>query len=296
MQAVEPPKVEVVTTRLMGHGVGTHSTMSVPVEHPRLPPIKNRTTVGGDEPPPSPEPEPDAAAASAPTETPPPPPPEPTPPPPPPIDEQILEEARRKAQQIISDAQEQATRFLEEAQTHVQEAEKTAKEQGFEAGKAEGLEAGKQQLAGVVEEFKILFRQCVTERTRVLKAAEPELARLSTKIAERVIGEEIKCNPEVIVGVVKDALSHIKDREEIVIRCHPDDFEAAKKHQPDFERMVEGLKKFEVQGDASLDPGSLVLETNLGNVDARLATKLSAIEAAFEETATLMETELASGN
>ncbi len=273
-----------------------HATMNVPVEHPRLPPIKAKTTVGGDEPPPVPEAEPETEAAATPVvEAAPPPPPEPVPPPPPPIDEQILEEARRKAQQIISDAQEQATRFMEEAQAHVQEAEKTAKEQGYEAGKAEGLEAGKQQLSGVVEEFKILFRQCVTERARVLKAAEPELGRLAVKIAQRLIGEEIKCNPDVIVGVVKDALSHIKDREEITIRCHPDDFDAARKHQPEFERMVEGLKKFEVTADASLDPGSLVLETNLGNVDARLKTKMAAIEAAFEETAVLMETELANG-
>ncbi len=221
---------------------------------------------------------------------------EPPPPPPPPIDEQIIEEARRKAQQILTDAQEQAGRFLEEAQAQVKEAEKTAREQGFEQGKGEGLEAGKQQLAGVVEEFKILFRQFVSERERMLKAAEPELARLSVKIAERVLGLEIKSNPEVIVGVVRDALSGIKDREEITIRCHPDDFEQAKKNQPEFEKMVEGLKKFEVQADASLDPGSCVLETNLGNVDARLATKMAAITAAFEETAELVETELASGN
>lgn len=273
-----------------------NATMNVPVEHPRLPPIKARTTVGGDEPPPAPEPEPEAegpppeTVVAAPVA-----PPEPVPPPPPPIDEQILEEARRKAQQIISEAQEQATRFMEEAQTHVQEAERTSREQGYEAGKAEGLEAGKQQLAGVVEEFKILFRQCVTERARVLKAAEPELGRLAVKIAQRLVGEEIKCNPDVIVGVVKDALSHIKDREEITLRCHPDDFDAAKKHQPEFERMVEGLKKFEVTADASLDPGSLVLETNLGNVDARLTTKMAAIEAAFEEAATQMETELTNG-
>ncbi|MCE7870101.1 hypothetical protein DYH09_06950 [bacterium CPR1] len=296
MEAAEPPRVEPVSTRLIGHGVAQAPGPAGPAD-PRLPPIKASVRVGGDEPPPPPEPEAEpeppawqtmVAAPTAPVE--------PPPPPPPPIDEQILEEARRKAQQIITDAQEQAARFKEEAQALVKEAEKTAREQGFEQGKGEGLEAGKQQLAGVVEEFKVLFRQFVSERERVLKAAEPELARLSVKIAERVLGLEIKCNPEVIVGVVRDALSGIKDREEITIRCHPDDFEQARKHQPEFEKMVEGLKKFEVQADASLDPGSCVLETNLGNVDARLATKMAAIAAAFEETAELVEAELSSGN
>lgn len=261
-----------------------------------LPPIRETVVVGGDAPL---EPEPDEmeeededldlSTSSV-----------PAPPAPPPVDEQILEEARRRAAQITSEAQQQARQMLEQtaAQTEAvaRQTEEQARKQGYEAGyqegRQEGLESAVREFADRIAQAKDMYVQIVRERRKVLADVEPQLVRLSVKVAERILGEELKLDPEAILGIVREALSGIKDREEITIRVHPDDVAVVTEHRTVFEKMVEGLKKFEVASDPTLDKGGCVIETNLGNVDARLATQLDAIRTGMEELARLREQEL----
>ncbi|MGE0489008.1 MAG: FliH/SctL family protein [Vulcanimicrobiota bacterium] len=219
----------------------------------------------------------------------------------PPIDEQILEQARMKAQQMLQEAQAQAQHYMQQTATQAQQAAQQAEEQARERGYQEGLQAGHQQgYNASVGEFveriaqaKDMYVQAVRARRAIVATVEPELARLAVKIAERVLGEAIKVDPEVILAIVRQALGAIKDREEVSIRVNPQDVQIVRDHRASFERMVEGLKSFEVVADPTIDPGGCTIETNLGNIDARLHTQLDAIRHGMEEMAKLREEELA---
>lgn len=209
-------------------------------------------------------------------------PPAPSPPPPPPVDEQILEEARRKAAQIVAEAQAEARRLLEETRLHGGLARRQAHQEGFEEGRQAGLEAARREYQERFQQVLDLYHQVIRERNKLLESAEPELARLAIQVAERIIGQEVRTNAEIVMGVVRNALSHIKDREEILIKVSPQDYHIVNEDRTLFEKMVEGLKNFEVVVDPRVERGGCIIETNLGNVDARLSTQLTAIQAAFD--------------
>lgn len=219
----------------------------------------------------------------------------------PPIDEQILEEARAKAAQIISDAQMQAKQMVERTAAETQQAAQDAFQQAQEQGFQQGLQAGQQQgyeqsvteFVERINQAKDMFVQLVRARRKVIADIEPQVARLSVKIAERVVGQELETNPEVVVGIVRQALSVMNDREEVNIRVHPEDAPFVEENRASLERLVEGLKKFEISAEAAMERGSVVVETNLGNIDARVSTQLDAIRAGIEETAKMRAEELA---
>ena len=197
-----------------------------------------------------------------------------------PVDKQIVEEAQMRAQQMLQDAQNAANQMLleyqaqaqammeqanQQIQAAAQQIQMQAQEQGFQQGYQQGLEAGaqagQQQVGQLLYQVRDLYVQSIKQRQWLLQSVEPELARLSVKVAEKIVGQEVKLNPEMIIGIIKSALSGLGDREEVSVRVNPKDLEIAKANKPMFERMVEGLKKFEVVGDAAIDEGGCAIET-----------------------------------
>lgn len=194
--------------------------------------------------------------------------------------QQMVEQAQMQANQIVQEAMAQAQQAAEEAR---QQAGQQGYEEGREAGLIEGRQAGESQLHQMIEALKFQFVDLVRLRRKVMLDMESEIVKLSWEVARRVVGEELKSNREVIVGVVRSAVATLGERDEIVVRVNPSEFEAVKGHQKKLEAMVEGLKKFVVQADGAIEPGSCSLETNLGNVDARIETQFEAIRQGLDE-------------
>ncbi len=210
---------------------------------------------------------------------------------PPAIDREILEKAQEQAQQLLHQAQVQAQQVEQQAIAQAAEAAEVAKQQALQQGYQEGLQAGQQAglEASAVEAqerldlLKSEFVSLVKARRKVLAEFEPQLIQLCLDIAERIVATELKQNRESIVSIVREGIATLKEREEITIRLNPQEVQVLKPFHEELESMVEGLKRFNVQGDGSIEPGSCVIETNLGNVDARVATRLEAVRLGLEE-------------
>ena len=240
-----------------------------------------------------------AAAISVPTGDEPPKPKEPEAPPPPPpepIDEKIIAAAQAKAQELLQQAQAKAQEFLQQAQGQIEQLQQQAlveaeqkRQEAKELGTRQGIEEGQrlahQQYVDLMLQARDLYVQAIKERRQLIEATEPALAKLSIDIAEKIIGLEISTSGDVIMGVVKEALSDMKDREEVRIRVNPDDYHIVNNDRSALMRMVEGLKDFDLSVDSKVARGGCIIETNLGNIDARLETQLAAIRTAFDRSA-----------
>lgn len=225
-------------------------------------------------------------------------------PPPPAIDKEIIAKAEAEAEQMVQQAEMRAQQILNEAVAQAQQQAQIAAEQarqeagqqgyqeGYQAGVAEGRQAGQIELQQLIHAVKFQFIDMVKLRRKLLVDMEPEIVRLSWEIAKRVVGEELKTNREVIVGVVRSSLYTLQERDEILIRVNPSEYETVKAHQSEFEAMIEGLRKFTVQPDGAIEPGSCAIETNLGNVDARIDTQFEAIRLGLEEMSKIRQFEM----
>lgn len=192
------------------------------------------------------------------------------------------QKGREKAQKIIEHAQAEAKKLIDQAKVYGETAKQEAHKEGFKLGKEDGYKAGYEEFAVLMNEAKNLIGQAVREREAILRGIEPELAKLSLSIAEKILTEELKINPEIVVGVVKKALGKIKAREEVTINVNPEDLEYVKENRQVFAGIVEGLRNLEIVSNPRVDRGGCLIETNLGNTDARISTQLAAIEAAFK--------------
>ncbi len=172
--------------------------------------------------------------------------------------------AKTEAQKIIEKAFSEAEKVREEA-------------------REEGRREGREESSARIEEALATLNEAVKERKRIIRDAEGELLRLSLKIAEQIIRSEVSLHRDVSLNIVSEAIGRVSDREQIIVRVNREDAEYLKRYKDRLAGMLDGVKSFSIIEDANIEPGGCVVETNLGFIDARIATKLKAIEEALQK-------------
>jgi flagellar assembly protein FliH len=160
--------------------------------------------------------------------------------------------------------------------SQVEDIQQQARNEGFQAGHAEGLQRGLEENRRLAELIDIFGQQMDEQVAR-------ELLDLSLDIARQVLQQALKVNPELLLGVVREAigtLPHVNQGAHLIL--HPDDAELIR------ERMGEqlthsGWKIFE---DARIERGGARLETANSQIDASLETRWKRVVAALGQDTT----------
>jgi len=156
-----------------------------------------------------------------------------------------------------------------------------------DAALAEGFENGKQavtaELEGVLQRLRQAYMDIEKYRKQLYHEAEAETVELALAVARKIICQEISVDRQIILNVVKGALDKVVDHEKVKIRINPQDLETVQTALFEFLPHVESLENVHFEADAGLTPGGCVVETNFGNIDARIENQLAQIEAAFSD-------------
>ena len=122
--------------------------------------------------------------------------------------------AALEAAQILVAAHAQARQIQEDA--------KQARQTAVEAGRTEGYECG-------LHEWNAAIAGVNAARDKYLAESEPELIRLAVRIAQKIIGEELRTNPEAIVSVARECLQAAGRERSLTIRVPAADLDLVRR-------------------------------------------------------------------
>ncbi len=96
-----------------------------------------------------------------------------------------------------------------------------------------------------------------------------------------MVHRELKADPEALAGIVREALGRVESTGRIAIRMNPDDLSRLSRIQPGILAQFtdSGLTAF--VADAAISPGGCLVETEAGEIDARLEQQFRVVEEAF---------------
>jgi len=191
----------------------------------------------------------------------------------------MLGKYQDKAQRIIDNAERRAHEIIDGGRAELDRLREESKSLGFEEGKREAMEQVSSQFADSME----TVNQAIMMRRKIIKDAESEILRLALKVAEQIIRSEVSLHRDVCMNIIAEAISRISDREQIIIKVNRDDVEQVKKYKDRISGLVDGVKALSILEDSNVEPGGCIIETNLGYVDARISTKIKAIEESFRK-------------
>ena len=140
-----------------------------------------------------------------------------------------------------------------------------------EAGFAEGLKRFNEQLLLFEDKLKVLKHE-------LQKAVLP----LVLKATKKIIGEELKQHPETIVSIVMQAIKSVIHAKLVKLYVNRADLEYLEKEKESLKNAFEHLESFQIEERKDIEPGSCIIETERGILNATLENQYRALERALE--------------
>ncbi|NLY91221.1 MAG: hypothetical protein GX081_06390 [Firmicutes bacterium] len=209
--------------------------------------------------------------------------------------EEIISAARREADLLLAEAEAQRRQVEEElartkAETAAEceqlkkEAYDTGYQEGWATGQQEGEKAWAEKISAAeatLEEAKKealnLINQAEKERAARIQDSEEEILKLAVDIAEKIINTELRVEPEKWLGMIRKAAHKIAGATEVTIRIAPEDEAFLIQNLRAIRSEFTEAPLIQIKTDVNLKSGDFMIQSNLGNVDAKISQQLTKI-------------------
>lgn len=168
----------------------------------------------------------------------------------------ILLKSESEAKQVIDEAHEESVKIKQKAQ-----------EDGFQ----EGLMRLNEQMLLFEDKLKVLKHE-------LQKAVLP----LVLKATKKIIGEELKQNPESILSIVMQSIKSVIQAKTVKLYVNASDLEYLESEKETLKKDFERLESLQIEKRDDIEKGSCIIETERGILNATLENQYRALERALE--------------
>lgn len=182
-----------------------------------------------------------------------------------------------KAELILNHAREEAEETLAEATRQAELLREQAQRDGYAQGYKEGKEAILSEMQEERAEIQRLLEEAEKSFKRRVWESEGEILKLACEIAEEISRTSLSIQQEVWLGMVRRAISHVAGANELLLRVSVQDEEALTTNLSAIREVLTESAPIRIEVDPNLKPGDLWVETNIGQVDARITQQVQNI-------------------
>lgn len=170
-----------------------------------------------------------------------------------------LKEAEEKAAKIISSANQEANGIKEKAYR-------------------ETIEAAAQEAEAIKSHARTQLKELFEVKRKVLNEANQEIIKLALELAEKIIRHKASVDPEILQTQIVDAIKKATtEADRVQVYVNPIDLKLLEEHLSSLERLFPTGIQIVSLTNESVDPGSCIVETKSGQLDARFSTQLQAL-------------------
>ena len=164
--------------------------------------------------------------------------------------------------------------------------------EGLQAGISQCEERQRGETKRRAESLESVIREVAMMKARIIDEAEEDIIGLALHVAEKIVHLEIGANREVIHHLLQEAMKSVLDREDMMIRLHPDDYLYIMEIKNDFLQGFDGLKNVNFQKDETIRRGGALIETRHGEVDARIDQQFREVKQAMQSIRKQRDTQI----
>lgn len=190
----------------------------------------------------------------------------------------LKQDAEQEAETVVKQARAEAEGLLAEANNTVNQLREETTKQAYTAGYEEGFKTGKDEADRLVAQVHKVLSKALEKRKEIIESSETQLINLVLLIAKKVVKVISENQRNVVINNVIQALGKLKARSEVVIRVNPEDVKLTTEHAANFTKQLENVAGVTVVEDAAIEKGGCIIETDFGQLDARISAQLQEIE------------------
>ena len=190
----------------------------------------------------------------------------------------IKQDAEAEAERIRKEAQDEVDQIKKDAVRSAEEQEEEARKQGHNEGRESGFEEGRAESERLIDRLHVVINRAIERRNEIIEESETQIVNLVLQIAKKVVKVISENQKNVVVNNVVQALRKLKDKSDVIIRVNIQDLEMVTNHAQEIIERVEREHHITIAEDSTVDPGGAIIETDFGEIDARIASQLQEIE------------------
>ncbi len=161
--------------------------------------------------------------------------------------------------------------------------EQEAYEKGFAQGEKDGFELGEKKAGKIVEKMESILVEMTHLRETILKHHEKDILDLVFAIVAKIVRFQIETGEAAVRDAILNALKLASQKDKVVIRVNPEDYEYVEHIRPDLLTEYKELKSVVISSDHSISRGGCFIETPSGDVDARIESQLEQIYQSLQD-------------
>jgi len=166
-------------------------------------------------------------------------------------------------------------------------------EQAYRRGFADGREKGvidaentwhalaEKKLEPLLISLQEVLLQLNNIRKETHQEIEKEVVELALAIARQVICQEVAFDRDIVVCVAREALATVEDPGRIKIKMSPSDLQFIKETRSQLSNVIKNIDNVTLEAAENIQSGGCIIETDLGEIDARIEKQLQAVEESF---------------
>jgi flagellar assembly protein FliH len=159
-------------------------------------------------------------------------------------------------------------------------------EESYQRGLQDGKNLAERGLLNVFKGLRTAAEDLQLLREKVLRDSEDDLLALAMAVARKVISHEVVQDRQVVIRLIRDVVQNLNDRDELLIRIHPDDHALLVTSENEALKNELGAAKFTLKADPTIEVGSCQVETEWGTVDAGFEAQMEEIYRRLQEERT----------
>ncbi|AIK18595.1 flagellar assembly protein FliH [Borreliella afzelii ACA-1] len=194
----------------------------------------------------------------------------------------LQREAIYKKESIETESNAEIERLAREYEEKLKTDLEIATAKGREEGYSKGYESGFEDFDKVMRKFHGIIASLIAERKGILESSSGQIVNLVMQIAIKVIKRITDSQKDIVLENVNDALKRVKDKTQITIRVNLDDLDIVRHKKSDFISRFDVIENLEIIEDPNIGKGGCIIETNFGEIDARISSQLDKIEEKFK--------------
>ena len=191
---------------------------------------------------------------------------------------------RSRAETLKERSAAQAAQIVEEARRNAELIERQAYEKGYQQGEVAGQEIGRKQFESVIKSLESGLKALEEEKGRILREMEPDVLALALAIARKVVHGEIEVNPDVVIRNIRACMGQLANKDKVTVRINPSDYNHVAAYRDNLAEDAAGVRTLAFEADPSIPRGGARVETDFGELDARIDQQLEQIEKSLKQT------------
>ena len=160
----------------------------------------------------------------------------------------------------------------------MQDLQKQAWDEAYEAGRQEGLQAGSEESRARVERLDQLLVALARPFDELDETVENQLVELAMTVVKQLFRRELRIDPTHIIGVVRDAIKLLPAASrDVQVHLHPEDAALVRESLS----PSEGERAWKIVEDPLINNGGCKITTENSQIDAQAETRLQAVISAI---------------